>query len=143
MNLSGLLDEERSSLVTLFGQVRARLDRPYDNSRNTSTRRMVPGSIQQAIQQDAALKSPTDSRTVTWACVPYFSLDRYVNDDSFGDGSHPKRTLSQLRFAFSERARDMLQAVASLTDAEPSFCYHVSQVWYVVIADCEYKVVIF
>lgn len=139
LSLPGLTDDEQSSLAKLLAQVRAKFDRPDRTSATTKTRRMIPGIIQQEIQQNNVTKQRhSDKSTVTWACVPYFSLDRYGDKIALGEGSHPKRTLSQTRFAFAEKQRDMQQAVCNLPDSEPGFCYHVAQVWYIIVGDCEY-----
>lgn len=73
---------------------------------------------------------------MTWMCAPYFSLNKYSDDISkLGQGAHPMRTLIQARFALVDKRRDMQQAVCCLSNSEPDVCFHISQIWYVIVGD--------
>ena len=50
-------------------------------------------------------------------------------------GDHPIMTLLQIRNVLASRARDMLQAVCHITNNPKDFCFHVAQIWYLMIED--------
>lgn len=71
-----------------------------------------------------------------WVCVPYFSLQQYAG---LGNGSSksvfPNMTLLQDQYSRSTRQRDMEQAVCQLDIAEKGECFHISQLWSVVLGN--------
>jgi len=58
---------------------------------------MVPGVLQEEVIQAGGTKQVQPGpQTMTWMCVPYFSLNKYSDDISkLGQGAHPMRTLIQ------------------------------------------------
>lgn len=95
---------------------------------------MVPGVLLgDVIQAGGTKQVQPGSQT-----VPYFSLNKYSDDISkLGQGAHPMRTLIQARFALVDKRRDMQQAVCCLSNSEPDVCFHISQIWYVIVGDCK------
>jgi hypothetical protein len=140
--VSGLTDTERSAITRLFGRVKKRFDKPMQTSKNSKSRYMTPSYMQENISRDSRPKASSKLRTVSWLCVPYFVLDSYSTPGSIlHSSSHPARTLLQARFSLVQKDRDMQQAVR-LLQVTPTgdVCFHIAQVWFIVIDDCKYKI---
>lgn len=100
---------------------------------------MVPSFLQETISSEIRPKAQK-STTVTWLCLPYFCLEKYSELlATSGPSSHPMRTLLQARFSMVQKQRDLQQAVCQLEDAPLEHCFHIAQLWCVVIEDCEFQ----
>lgn len=77
------------------------------------------------------------SHNVTWVSIPYFSLERQ-NGLMGPKQSAPflTPTLLQSRFSRTTRSRDMEQAVCQLKGAPQGYCFHVAQLWCLVLDSC-------
>lgn len=76
--------------------------------------------------------------TVTWMCLPYFVLQKYSGIiANLPPSSHPVRTLLQTSYKLARRERDMQQAVRHLDGCPPESCFHIDQVWCLVLDDGE------
>jgi hypothetical protein len=69
-----------------------------------------------------------------WICIPYFSLEQYSGLLSASNLSlFPAQTLLQAQYSRNNVQRDMEQAVCQLGHAKRGECFHISQLWCVVI----------
>ncbi|KAH9206701.1 hypothetical protein DL95DRAFT_375096 [Leptodontidium sp. 2 PMI_412] len=95
---------------------------------------MVPSFLQETL---AGEKRPKNSkaRTISWLCAPYFCLEKYSTLSGLKGSSHPMRTLLQARFALVQKERDMKQAVCYLQNIPPEHCFHIAQVWFLILDD--------
>jgi hypothetical protein len=133
----GLTDAERNGISRLLTRVRKRYDKPVQTSRHMKARFMVPSFLQETIASDVRPKAST-KKTVTWLCLPYFCLEKYSEPlPSSGPSSYPMRTLLQARFSMVEKQRDMQQAIRHLDGIPLDHCFHIAQMWCLVIEDCE------
>jgi hypothetical protein len=66
--------------------------------------------------------------------LPYFSLEKYAYQ-KVGDKStsHPVRTLLQSHIPSVGRERDINQVASKLPNVPEEFCFHVPQLWCLVI----------
>lgn len=80
---------------------------------------------------------PLGSQTATWICLPYFSLEPY---SGLLATSNPKSfnppTLLQARYSRTTRNRDMEQAVCRQKAAPQGVCFHVAQLWCLILDNC-------
>ena len=99
---------------------------------------MEPGLLQVRLDADSAAKTKdTPARTATWLCIPYFSLQKYGGPLSGAtSGSFPTRTLLQEQYSGVSAERDMQQAVCQTGHVPPGMCFHVAQMWCIVLDDC-------
>jgi hypothetical protein len=78
------------------------------------------------------------SRSVTWVCLPYFSLEPY---SGLASSNSPKGfvtpTLLQAISSRTTRNRDMQQAVCQQKGVAPGLCFHVAQLWCLLLDNCE------
>ena len=97
---------------------------------------MTPGSLLKDLDPDLPQGNPA-KRRVAWKCLPYFSLEAYHDTNEASSDSHPSRTLLQTRFSDTKRARDMQQAVCHLPNVKNDYCFHIAQVWCLILDNCE------
>lgn len=77
------------------------------------------------------------ARAAIWICLPYFCLAEYSGVLSASrSGAHPMQTLLQARFSLVQKDRDLQQAVCNLLGTPPGFCFHIAQLWCLVLDDC-------
>ena len=100
---------------------------------------MEPGFLQETLSQgDGPKEKSSRARTVTWLCLPYFCLEEYSGVLSTSrPGSHPMRTLLQARFSLVHKERDLQQAVCNMIGTAQGFCFHISQIWCLILDDCK------
>lgn len=81
---------------------------------------------------------PAGSRAVTWVSLPYFSLEPYSGLQATANSpkSLATPTLLQARYSRTRRARDMEQAVCQHGGAPKGHCFHVAQLWCLVLDSC-------
>lgn len=67
-------------------------------------------------------------------CMPYFSLGKYATKVlSQKSSSHPVRTLLQSQYPSVSKERDMQQAVSLAAETPNDYCYHVPQLWSLIV----------
>ena len=138
-----MTDEERHCLSRLFRRVPKSFDKPLEARNSTDAQAMGsdvgPIFLEEPLSID---KKPTGQDTVRnksaslW-CIPFFCLDQYSGNPSHSrPGFRPMRTLLQARFAATAEKRDKQQASCQVLDAKPPLCFHVAQMWCVVLDQC-------
>ena len=71
---------------------------------------------------------------VRWVCLPYFLLQQYGGLlTASGTSSFPSQTLLQTQYSRTMQQRDMEQAVRQLGNGKKNECFHVAQLWCLVI----------
>ncbi len=77
------------------------------------------------------------SHSVTWIGLPYFSLEPY---SGLSGTASPKcfatPTLLQTKYSRTTRNREMQQAVCQQKGVSPAACFHVSQLWCLILDNC-------
>ncbi|KAH7370897.1 hypothetical protein BKA65DRAFT_562836 [Rhexocercosporidium sp. MPI-PUGE-AT-0058] len=134
LNIPGLTDSETAAIAKILGRAKKGYDKPLQTSTKVKTRFMVPAFLQETV---AVEKRPVASkaRTISWLCIPYFCMEKYAAPSGLRTSSHPMRTLLQARFALVQKARDMQQAVCHLPNIPPEHCFHIAQVWFLILSD--------
>lgn len=97
---------------------------------------MEPKFVQVPIpRESSSTRDPGPSvRPVSWICLPYFVLERYSGLLSgSGPASFPPQTLLQAEYSRYAQDRDMLQAVCHHPNVPAGFCFHVAQLWCIVL----------
>jgi hypothetical protein len=128
---------ERKGVSKLLARARRKLDKPMQTSNGTKVRFMVPHILEEPLSS-ATQSNGSKVRTAMLLCLPYFCLERY---SGYPVGSHPQshpmRTLLQARFSLTQKERDMRQAVCHLPDTPEGYCFHIAQLWCIVVDECE------
>jgi hypothetical protein len=94
---------------------------------------MEPSFLQEEIPQNNRSHINPRSKKATWICLPYFCIEEYSNRSISEHGTHPTRTLLQTRISSAPRARDMEQAVCKAPKTDHGHCFHVAQLWCLVL----------
>ena len=110
--------------------------KPLHTVNGFKTRFMEPGYHQRPLGQDTFnLKQPR-ARSVTWVCLPYFSLEKYSGISSAtASGDYPFRTLNEARHISVRKERDMMQAVCRKGNVPKGICIHIGQIWCLILDD--------
>lgn len=135
--MPNLTSSEKRSLSTLMNDVKLKYVKPIQISDSKTVRLMEPNIIQSTVPPPAGSTKDLSARprTVTWVSLPYFSLEKYSGLES--DALFPIQTLLQAQFSRSGRGRDMQQAVCKNKLAPPGYCFHIAQIWCVVLDNCK------
>jgi hypothetical protein len=132
--IPGLSSSQKEGLQNMLASVK----RDHVMSVQTSEGRYVR-YLEPKLRHDPLVSDgkPLGSQTVTWICLPYFSLEPYSgllaadNPNSF-----PTPTLLQARFSRTTRNRDLEQAVCRLKGAPQGVCFHIAQLWCLILDNC-------
>jgi hypothetical protein len=137
LRITGLPETDRQGISKLMAHVRRNYDKFMQVSPTSKARRMVPHVRQEPLLQETWKNGPV-SRTATMMCLPYFDLKKYSRTlADFNSASHPTRTLLQARFSLTPKQRDMKQAVCQLFATPPEHCFHIAQMWCLVLDNSE------
>ncbi|KAB5551293.1 hypothetical protein GE09DRAFT_168424 [Coniochaeta sp. 2T2.1] len=135
--IGGLSDADNHGLNRLLSDVKKYSIKSIPTSKGSNVKHMEPGMLQ--VKLDAGNSAKTKNmpaRTVTWLCIPYFSLQKYTGPlSSATSGSFPTRTLLQEQYSGVSAERDMQQAVCQTGHVPPGTCFHVAQLWCIVLDD--------
>ncbi|KAK3385827.1 hypothetical protein B0H63DRAFT_394118 [Podospora didyma] len=127
---------EQKDIRDLLSKVRLKCVKTVQTSMGKTVRHMEPACIQQILQSDGTTKTQTFARrTVTWVCLPYFSLEKYSGLLSAAENpsAFPIETLLQAKLSRALRERDMRQAVCQDGNTPPGLCFHIAQIWCLVV----------
>lgn len=94
-----------------------------------SKRLPLPSCLQTDISPTPSADRASAPQKVSWVCLPYLSLEPYS-----GEGS--VQTLLQAHFSKVGRERDMQQAVCKMGEAPAGHCFHIAQLWCLVVGNC-------
>lgn len=135
-SVPGLTATEQTGIAKLLARVERTLDKPLHTTKEARLMTMESGHIQETLPRTDRLTEKTSRRrTVTWISLPYFCLAKYSASLSKKDYAHPMHTLMQTRFWPTKESRDKQQAVCSLPGNPTGSCFHVDQVWNLVLDD--------
>ncbi|OHE98990.1 hypothetical protein CORC01_05680 [Colletotrichum orchidophilum] len=133
-----LSESEQNDIRKLLSDVRKNYSKTVRTSRDTTVKHMEPSYLELPLQHGGdpgkALKSGKHS--ATWLCIPYFSLEEYSGIQATGNpGAYPPQTLLQSAFSRNSRKRDMLQATRQIGNGGKDMCFHIRQLWCIVLDD--------
>ncbi|KAG8526373.1 uncharacterized protein KY384_000366 [Bacidia gigantensis] len=133
--IQALTKVQKTGLHSFLGRVQRKYDKPVQTSLDVSARYMEPSHLEDTLPPEPQGKDSA-SRTVTWLCLPYFSLESYAGQmPGSRSSSHPIRTLLQFRHLQVKKARDLQQAAMFQAATPSDHCFHVAQIWSIIIGD--------
>lgn len=131
--IPAITDSERNGFAKLLTEVKRSAVKVRPTSNGKNVRHMDPKPVRVTIPPDGRTKGQT-SRSLTWLCVPYFSLEKYSGLLSASTvSSFPIETLLQSEYARTTKERDMQQAVCQNGEAPDGVCFHIAQLWCIVL----------
>ncbi|KAL7957117.1 hypothetical protein V8C34DRAFT_286828 [Trichoderma compactum] len=128
-------DAERKAVVNLQAEVKRQCVKTRYNPQGAKVGYMEPRCIQTPIQ--SSNKKPSeDSHAANWVCIPYFHLQQYSAAPSTSNTAlFPAQTLLQSQYSRSGQQRDMDQAVCQIGQVPRGECFHISQLWCLVVGN--------
>ncbi|UKZ62641.1 uncharacterized protein TrAtP1_003881 [Trichoderma atroviride] len=128
-------DTERAAVANLRAEVKRQCVKTRYDPQGAKVGYMEPKCIQVPIQSTG--KKPSESsHAVKWICVPYFSLHQYSESPSTSNPAiFPDQTLLQSQYSRSGKERDMQQAVCQLGQVQRGDCFHISQLWCLIVGN--------
>jgi len=132
-----LTPSEKGMIKQHLRRLRNQTEKPLVTPVGYQGRYMEPTMIQELNLQSATSKSHLDTSVIA-LCLPYFLLDEYSsNSEVPKSAKHPTRTLLQSSISTTAQERDMRQAVCKLSVKQTGYCFHVSQLWCLILNDSE------
>ncbi|CCC06689.1 hypothetical protein SMACR_00715 [Sordaria macrospora] len=134
--LSVLTGTERKAVNDILFRLKQSSVKLIQTLSGKPVQHMEPGCFDYALPHDSGVGGKTrTTRGVTWLCLPYFSLEPYSGLLSGTENSSmfPIQTLLQAQFSRAAKERDMQQAVRQVAKAGPGLCFHISQLWCIII----------
>lgn len=90
-----------------------------------------------------ATADDTTVGSVKWVCIPYFALQPYSGLLSASSVNlFPSQSLLQSQYDRTPQQRDMDQAVSQLGNVNKGECFHIAQLWCLVLENSIYNSVI-
>lgn len=135
--LSGFSDIEKTAIARLRADVKKICVRSRYNPKGAKVGYMEPRSIEIPLKSMAKKKTGANEEekgSARWISIPYFSLEQYSGLLSASNlASFPPQTLLQAQYSRNTAQRDMEQAVCQLGTAKRGQCFHISQLWCIVL----------
>ncbi|KAI1370582.1 hypothetical protein F4677DRAFT_457763 [Hypoxylon crocopeplum] len=126
MGVPSLTVAEKKGIRDLLARVQRKFVKIVQTADGRRVRHMEPGCIQHVLPPDGTSKTSSFGRhTTTWVCLPYFTLEKYSGLQ--GDAENTST------FPIETRERDMRQAVCQSKDTPAGLCFHIAQIWCVVV----------
>lgn len=132
--LPGLSNIEKGVIARLRADAKSSLKSRY-NPKGTKVGYAEPRVIEISLKSfHKKMDNDSTLGSARWICIPYFSLEEYSGLLSASNLSlFPAQTLLQAQYSRSSMQRDMEQAVCQLGHAKRGECFHIAQLWCVVI----------
>ncbi|KAK3492602.1 uncharacterized protein B0T23DRAFT_146058 [Neurospora hispaniola] len=134
--LSVLTGIERKAVNDILFRLKQSSVKFIQTSTGKPVQHMEPGCLDYVLPHDSGVGGQSrTTRSVTWICLPYFSLEPYCGllSGAGNSSAFPIQTLLQAQFSRTAKERDMQQAVRQVAQAGPGLCFHISQLWCIII----------
>ncbi|KID77360.1 uncharacterized protein G6M90_00g098180 [Metarhizium brunneum] len=127
---------ERSAMAKLRADVKKHCIKTRQNPKGARVGYMEPRYLEVPLKsftkQLSGQEKPTGS--ARWICLPYFSLQKYSGLLAGSSTSvFPSQTLLQAQYSRTTEQRDMLQAVCQVAPTKTNDCFHIAQLWCIVL----------
>ncbi|KAH6898806.1 hypothetical protein B0T10DRAFT_120301 [Thelonectria olida] len=132
--LTDLSNVEKGAIARLRADAKSSLKSRY-NPKGIKVGYAEPRVIEIPLKSfNKKMEADSTLGSARWICVPYFSLEQYSGLLSASNLSlFPAQTLLQAQYSRNNVQRDMEQAVCQLGHAKRGECFHISQLWCIVI----------
>ncbi|KAI9740615.1 MAG: hypothetical protein M1834_005196 [Cirrosporium novae-zelandiae] len=134
LRIPKLTEVQKKGISKLFTHVKKRHDKPMKTLKGNGCSSMFPSFVQETLPLEDGQKDPRP-RKVTWLCLPYFCLEKYTEEQPKFTASHPMITLLQAQNSMTSKIRDLQQAVCELENTPEGHCFHIAQIWYLILED--------
>ena len=135
-SIPGLTSNEKARLQNTLANIKRDFVKQVQTLQGTYVRSLEPKFRHDPLISDG---KPQSDQGVTWVCLPYFSLEPYSGLLGAQQNTKffPTPTLLQARYSQTTRERDMEQVVCQRQGDPQRQCFHVSQLWCLILDNCE------
>ncbi|KAK0392500.1 hypothetical protein NLU13_1995 [Sarocladium strictum] len=136
----GFSDGEKAALFKLRAHLRKNFIKVRYNPKGEKVGYMLPKLVEMPLHsvrdKDAPRTSSSLRGSVKWVCLEYFRLRAYSGlSAASSQAFFPSQTLLQAHYSRTSRERDLEQAVSFLGIAPSDQCFHIEQVWCLVLGN--------
>ncbi|OAQ95678.1 hypothetical protein LLEC1_03203 [Akanthomyces lecanii] len=133
-------DTERRAMNRLRADVTRQCVKSRSNPKGVNVGYMEPQFLQTPLEaRKKKLDVDRDESSymmVRWLCMPFFILKQYSGLLAGSNlASFPSQTLLQAQYSRTTQQRDMEQAVCEMGIANKGECFHIEQLWCLVLGD--------
>jgi hypothetical protein len=120
----------------VFDKIRTEFGRTLRTPQGGQSQYLKGSLVFENFQPAKSSRSRRKKHSVMFFSLPYFSLERYENPGaSRKTAAHTPRTLLQVLYSSSDRNRELQQAVCHLPQTPKQHCFHVNQMWCLLLND--------
>ncbi|PNY27290.1 Uncharacterized protein TCAP_02785 [Tolypocladium capitatum] len=128
-----LSEVEWTAIAKLRAHVKKHSVKSRQNPKGSKVGYMDPRCFEVPLKKKLS-PGRTSSGSAHWICIPYFSLQQYSGLLSASSlSSFPPQTLLQAQYSRTPQSRDMQQAVCQLGGVRRGECFHIAQLWCLVL----------
>ncbi|KAJ6782861.1 hypothetical protein PWT90_09947 [Aphanocladium album] len=131
-------DTERRAMNRLRADITRMCVKSRSNPKGVNVGYMEPKFLQTPLEPPKKTLD-ADEPVVTmvrWLCMPFFILKQYSGLSAGSNlASFPSQTLLQAQYSRTTQQRDMGQAVCELGIAKKGECFHIEQLWCMIVGD--------
>ena len=130
-----VLDEgEKSDVIALLEQVKALHEIPAMTPKGVQGMEMEANVAEGTISRKGGGKGK--KQRLLLVCIPYLYLTSYSPEiPSNSTHLHPLKSLLQSKYSGVSKQRDLRQVVCELRLPQKGHCFHIPQLWCLVISD--------
>ncbi|KAI1174860.1 hypothetical protein F4777DRAFT_368813 [Nemania sp. FL0916] len=131
-SITNLTSSEKGGVRRLLQSVKSRGIRRVVTAHGAHKVLQTKGLPIRRLQSDDAALSTSRQRAAYWFNIPFFELKKY-STASHSSELFPAQTLMQADYSQHLTARDMQQAVRQVKEGPEEHCFHISQLWGIVV----------
>ncbi len=134
LSIPGLSRDETAGMQGMISGIKRDCATTLQVSNGKTVQCLTPTLLHEPLMSEG---KPLGCRTVTWICLPYFTLEPYSGlAGASKQKGFPALTLLQTKYLRTTRSRDMQQAVCQQKDVASGLCFYVSQLWCLILDNC-------
>lgn len=131
----GLTNDEKKAIKATLEQAQKDYEKPLRTSQGLQGRQIDAiydiGNF--SVQADVSSNNQSTAK-IHLLVLPYFALEEFKNQKLPEKSPlHQTVTLMQARYPSTKKERDRQQAVCQLPNAQKESCFHISQLWCLLI----------
>ncbi|KND90120.1 hypothetical protein TOPH_05226 [Tolypocladium ophioglossoides CBS 100239] len=129
-------EAERTAIAKIRADVKKHSVKSRQNPKGSKVGYMDPRWFEVPLKSAKKKLTPgyVSPGSARWVCIPYFSLQQYSGLLSASNlASFPPQTLLQAQYSRTPQPRDMEQAVCQLGTVRRGECFHIAQLWCLVL----------
>ena len=123
-------DYDCRQINKVFDKIRTEFVRTLRTPQGGQSQYLKGSLVFENVQPARRSRSRDQKHSIMFFSLPYFSLERITQPGaSKKTAIHTPRTLLQVLYSSSDRNRELQQAVCQLTQTQKQHCFHVNQMW--------------